>query len=62
MIKALAKRFEGQQIVMLVDEIQRTDMLNKLEEKGLPESVRMILVVNPDAEGSPLTLPSSMSP
>ena len=64
--EALAKKWEGRQIVVLVDEIIEKDMLNKLEVKSLPESVRMILILNPvsrrmnpDASGSPLTLPPS---
>ena len=53
MIEALAKRFE-----MLVDEIRTKKMLSKLKDQSLPDSVRMILVLNPIAsnEGSPLTL------
>ena len=57
--EALAKRWEGRQIVMLVDEIQDKDMLSKLKYKIFPESVRMILILNPDANGSPLILPPS---
>ena len=46
---------------MLVDEIRDKDMLSKLEDQSFPESVRMVLVLNPGAHGdhSPLTLPPS---
>ena len=58
--EALAKRWEGRQIVMLVDEISNKDMLSKLRDKSFPESVRMILVLNPrESYGNPLTLPPS---
>merc|ERR1711971_513517 len=57
--EALAKKYAGRQIVMLVDEIINKSMLSKLEDRSLPESVRMILVLNPDAYESPLTLPPS---
>ena len=57
--EALAKRWEGQQIMLLVDEIINKDMLIKLGDQNFPESVRMILVLNPDACGNPFTLPSS---
>ena len=59
--EALAMRWEGRQIVMLVDEIRDKDMLSKLEDQSFPESVRMVLVLNPGAHGdhSPLTLPPS---
>ena len=58
--EVLAKRWEGRQIVMLVDEIKDKKMLGKLKDQSLPESVRMILIVNPATSyGSPLTLPPS---
>ena len=57
--EALAKRWEGRQIVMLVDEIINKDMFSKLGEQCFPESVRMILVLNPDARGNYFTLPPS---
>ena len=58
---AAAKRWDGRQIVMLVDEIIDKDMLRNLGDRSFPTSVRMILVVNPSAGGSrrPLTLPTS---
>jgi len=55
--EALAKKWKGRQIVMLVDEIFKKDLLNTLGDQSLPDSVRMILVLNPNAGGSPLTLP-----
>merc|ERR1719264_668446 len=60
--EALATRWPGRQIVMLVDEITNKDMLSKLGDQSLPETVRMILVLNPVAslyDKSPLTLPPS---
>jgi len=62
MAKGLAERWEDHQIVMLVDEIGGQFELSELGDQSLPESVRMILVLNPDAvdaEESPLTLPPS---
>ena len=59
--EALANRWEGRQIVLLVDEIYRKEMLRTLEDQSFPESVRIILVVNPDACGSSFTLPPSFS-
>ena len=45
---------------MLVDEIQNKNLLNKLGENNLPESVRMILILNPkQSKGDPLSLPPS---
>ena len=56
--KALAKTWKGRPIVMLVDEICNKELLEKLEEQDLPQSVRMILVMNPDPVVEiPLTLP-----
>ena len=59
--EALTKRWEGRHIVILVDEIIDKDMLIKLGDQSFPESVRMILVVNPRAftKNVPLTLPPS---
>ena len=45
--EALAKRWEGRQIVMLVDEIMQQDILSNLVKQNFPESMRMILVLNP---------------
>ena len=42
--EALAKRWEGRQIVMLVDEIMNKEMLSNLGEESIHQSVRMILV------------------
>merc|ERR1719367_1818183 len=68
--EALAKKWEGRQIVMLVDEITDKDYLSKLRDQSFPDSVKMILVLNPmatdeqwhlmnprESDGSPLTLP-----
>ena len=44
--EALAKRWEGRQIVMLVDEFNSKAMLNKLVDQSFPDSVRMIFVLN----------------
>ena len=57
--EALAKRWEGRQIVMLVDEIKYKDMLSKLADQTFSESVRMILVRTPRTSDSPLILPAS---
>ena len=57
--EAVVKRWEGRQILILVDEIYKKELLNKLEEQSFPESVRMILVLNPKMSKSPLTLPPS---
>ena len=51
MAEALAKRWEEHQIVMLVDEIDEKDMLSKLGDQSFPDSVRMILVLNPRTSG-----------
>ena len=56
--EALAKR-GGWQVVLLVDEIDYKVTLSKLGDQSIPESVRMILVLNPAALGDPLTLPPS---
>jgi len=45
--------------VMLVDEIHKKAFLRKLEEQNFPESVRMILILNPKESRGPLTLPPS---
>ena len=60
--EALAKRWKGRQIVMLVDEIADNATLSKLCEQCASESVRMILVLNPAAYGRPLTLPFDKRP
>ena len=45
--EALAKRWERRQILMLVDEIFDKEMLSNLGNQTFPESVRMVLVLNP---------------
>ena len=57
--EAVAKEWEGWQIVLLVDEILDKDLLSKLEDQNFPESVRMVLILNPKTSDSPLTLPPS---
>ena len=53
---ALTKVWEGQQIVLVVDEIFDKDLFSKIRDQTFPESVRMILVVNPQLE-NPSILP-----
>ena len=57
--ESLAKRWEGRNIVMLMDEIVDKDMLRHLEDDSIPKSVRMVMTVNPKESRSPLTLPPS---
>ena len=57
--EALANRWKGRQIVMLLDEIADNATLSKLGEQCNLESVRMILVLNPAAYGRPMALPPS---
>ena len=58
--EALAKRWDGRQIVMLVDEITNKEMLRGLDEESIPSNVRMVMVRNPrTSDHSPLTLPPS---
>ena len=54
LVGELAKKYEGRQIVMLVDEIEfngegpsSRDWLYELDDQSFPETVRMILVLNP---------------
>ena len=47
--QAVAKRFEGRKIVMLVDEITDLTAVNELNDQSVPESISMVLVVNPIA-------------
>ena len=61
-INTLAKTWEGRQIVLLMDEIMNKELLRNMEDTTLPESVRIVMVLNPDAfqfQSSPLTLPDS---
>ena len=63
--EGLTGKFEGRQIVLLLDEIHHKSFLSELGEQSIPESVRLILVLNPKDFGSdsdlgePLTLPPS---
>ena len=57
--KALGKRWEGRQIVMLLDEIGSCGAFKNLNDIDIHESVRMILVVNPVISNIFPTLPSS---
>ena len=58
LIEALAKKWEGRQIVMLVDVYNR-NMLSELDARSFPESVRIILVLNPASFGRLFPLPPS---
>ena len=59
--KGLTEKYEGRQIVLLVDEILDRKMSSKLGEQNFPESVRMILIRNPaeSYEKNTLSLPPS---
>ena len=57
--QAMAKRWPGQQIVFLVDEILSTAMFTNLQDQNIPESVRMILILNPNSDAKHLSLPPS---
>ena len=58
-VKALAKSWEGRDIVILVDEIINIKMLSHIGDKSIPESIRMIVIVNPSTSLAQLTLPPS---
>ena len=45
--EGLAQRFKGQQIIMLIDEIGTEGFLRSLSDIQIPQSVRLILIVNP---------------
>ena len=60
--EAVAKKWEGREIVMLVDEIDDKDILGISQDCRLPELVRMVLVVNPDASGKPDNLSDNLPP
>ena len=53
LVEELAKKWEGRRITMLVDEIAfsgegaRAEWLHDLDDQSFPESVRMILILNP---------------
>ena len=56
----LAKKWEDQEIVLLMDEILKSDwMLCNLRDDNIPTSVRLIMIVNPDAPKEFNVLPSS---
>ena len=59
--QTLAERRKGEQIVVLVDEIRYQTMMDKLGDESFPDSLRLILVLNPTmtADKPPLTLPPS---
>ena len=58
LIKGLTKKYVGRQIVLLVDEIIDKQFLSKLKKQSFPESLRIILILNPrESKGSPLSLP-----
>ena len=58
MTESLANEYQGRQIVVLVDEIDSRGMMANLADQVFPESVRMILVLNPVLSRSLTTLPS----
>jgi len=55
--EALARRWEKRPILMIVDEITNEELVGNLGEANLPESVRLILIMNPITSDSPVTLP-----
>merc|ERR1712012_37797 len=59
--EGLTKKYEGRQIVLLVDEIDDKDLLSKLGEHIFTETLRIILILNPreSYKRNPLTLPPS---
>ena len=57
--EALARRFEGRPVVILLDEIVQSQVLSELGNHSLPETVRLIAVRSPTASTNPLTLPPS---
>ena len=57
--EGLSKKWEGRQIVLLVDEIFNKAMLSKLGEQRFPEFVRMVLILNPILSDTPLALPDT---
>ena len=58
--EALATRLEGRHIVLLVDEIQDKEVLRRLGDPRFPESVRMILILNPQESKTSLKLPPTV--
>ena len=57
MAEALPNEWQERQIVVLVDEIDSRGMMASLADQVFPESVRMILVLNPVLSRSLTTLP-----
>ena len=57
--EAFSKRWEGRQVVMLLDEILDDKILLNLGDQSIPESVRLILVINPITSLTHLTLSPS---
>ena len=58
--KGLVKKWHRQQIVMLVDEITHKYIMSDLGKQTFPESVRMILILNPKTSEEVLfSLPDS---
>ena len=59
--EGIAKKWEGRQIILLVDEILDKEMLSQLKEQCFPESLRMILILNPkESYRNLLTLPPAI--
>ena len=52
--QAVAKKWEGRQVVMLVDEVSDREIVTALSDHGVPDSIRIILALNPEA--SPVSL------
>ena len=59
--EGFTKKYKGQQIVLLVDEICNKHALRELGEQSFPETMRIILILNPreSEEGDSLTLSPS---
>ena len=45
--EAIATKWEGRQIFLLVDEILNKEMVSQFHDQCFPESLRMILILNP---------------
>ena len=58
--KALAEKWMGRKIVLLVDEITRKVIVSKLGAQIFPDSVRMVLVLNPKESRKSLTVSPSI--
>ena len=59
--EGLAKRYEGRKIVMLIDEIGKEGILENLGDIQIPQTVRLILIVNPVLSNISLSLPTSFA-